>query len=76
MSPSENRRGGFASFNQSLTDVDSNSHFNKYFRHASVGFNGTSDAPSWNYLTSVDWRTSGAVLTSTDQGSCSEWFRV
>ncbi|CAI7927284.1 unnamed protein product, partial [Closterium sp. NIES-54] len=54
------------------------SRFNRFFRHMSLGFNGTAAQPSWAYREAVDWR--GLVLVRgrnvtvvplvKDQGLC------
>ncbi|CAI5492520.1 unnamed protein product, partial [Closterium sp. Naga37s-1] len=61
------------------------SRFNRFFRHMSLGFNGTAAQPSWAYREAVDWR--GLVLVRgrnvtvvppvKDQGLCAAcWARV
>ncbi|GJP48461.1 hypothetical protein CLOM_g7740 [Closterium sp. NIES-68] len=54
------------------------SHFNRFFRYGSLGFNGSAAQPSWAYRQAVDWR--GRVLVRgrnvtvvpavKDQGLC------
>ncbi|CAI5527082.1 unnamed protein product [Closterium sp. Naga37s-1] len=56
------------------------SRFNRFFRHVSLGFNGSAAQPSWAYRVAVDWR--GLVLVRgrnvtvvppvKDQGLCGE----